>query len=414
MSKIDLSKYGLAVSDPQKANATRRGLMQVFGRLMSAGATTTDPGHFAKEMGKIGGDWSGGYDSSTDKSMRQNLMGYQLGREADRDKIAKEDRDTRLRLASEKRDREVGVSNWAAKALRPSGMMGSDMKNFGYTDPPEGAALPLFLAKQQHERDLEVAQQKAANPSGRAASPIQNFKEYQRLVEIHGANSPEVNRFEAFVRAPKWIDMGGSHVKPSLSEPGTAQATVAKTLAPSQTPEHHGKVAFAKAAQAERGKEHGEAGAKLSAMEASMPRLDAAVLKLSELGKKATYTKAGQVRDVALRETGQDVGAGAIARASYMAHVKANILPLLKQTFGAQFTVAEGDSLLATLGSPDMHPREKDAVLEAFIENKWAEVMSLRRQTQGHGSVPQAALPMPGKPSSALIHKYGLTPKGKK
>jgi dsDNA-binding SOS-regulon protein len=82
---------------------------------------------------------------------------------------------------------------------------------------------------------------------------------------------------------------------------------------------------------------------------------------------------------------------GALARVSYISHVKNNILPLLRQTFGAAFTAAEGDSLLATLGDPDMHPDEKKAALAAFIADKRATLETLRRQT---GKKPAAnALP---------------------
>ena len=41
---------------------------------------------------------------------------------------------------------------------------------------------------------------------------------------------------------------------------------------------------------------------------ARMPRLQALVGELSALGKKATYTKVGQLRDTIARETGMDVG----------------------------------------------------------------------------------------------------------
>ena len=76
-----------------------------------------------------------------------------------------------------------------------------------------------------------------------------------------------------------------------------------------------------------------------------------------------------------------DPGKGASDRAEYIARVKNNILPLLRQTFGAAFTAAEGDSLLATLGDPNMHPSQKDAVLKAFIDGKRAELETLTRQT---------------------------------
>lgn len=133
------------------------------------------------------------------------------------------------------------------------------------------------------------------------------------------------------------------------------------------------------------GKEVGEAGAKLSSMEAQFPRLNEVVKELSDLGKKATYTKAGQLGDTLMREAGQEVSPGAIARSEYISKVDNEILPLLRQTFGAQFTQKEGESLKTTLGDPNKSPKEKDAVLRSFISQKKAEIASLRRQTKSKG-----------------------------
>ena len=55
-------------------------------------------------------------------------------------------------------------------------------------------------------------------------------------------------------------------------------------------------------------------------------------------------------------------------------------LPLLRDTFGAAFTVKEGETLRATLGDPNYSPAEKDAVLSAFIDQKNNKVMALKRQ----------------------------------
>ena len=56
-------------------------------------------------------------------------------------------------------------------------------------------------------------------------------------------------------------------------------------------------------------------------------------------------------------------------------------MPLLRDTFGAQFTEREGESLKATLGSPNVSPKEKDAVLRSFIKQKKRNIQDLRRQT---------------------------------
>jgi len=113
---------------------------------------------------------------------------------------------------------------------------------------------------------------------------------------------------------------------------------------------------------------------------ASMPQLEQTVRQLSDLGKVATYTKAGQFVDVVRRETGQEPRESAIARKEYISLVDNQILPLLRQTFGAQFTQKEGESLKVTLGDPNATPEEKDAVLRSFIEQKKATIETMQRQ----------------------------------
>lgn len=113
---------------------------------------------------------------------------------------------------------------------------------------------------------------------------------------------------------------------------------------------------------------------------ASMPQLEQTVRQLSDLGKVATYTKAGQLVDVVRRETGQEPRESAIARKEYISLVDNQILPLLRQTFGAQFTQKEGESLKVTLGDPNATPEEKDAVLRSFIEQKKATIETMQRK----------------------------------
>ena len=111
------------------------------------------------------------------------------------------------------------------------------------------------------------------------------------------------------------------------------------------------------------GTEQGEKKALLRSQETKMPELEKAVDRLNEIGKKATYTTAGRAIDMARREAGMEPRKGAIARADYIATVDNIILPQLRDTFGAQFTVKEGETLRSTLGDPNKTPAEKDAVL---------------------------------------------------
>ena len=140
----------------------------------------------------------------------------------------------------------------------------------------------------------------------------------------------------------------------------------------------------------------------LKDLEASFPRLEQVVKELSDLGKKATYTKIGQARDYAIREMGLNVGESAIARKEYTSKVDNEILPLLRQTFGAAFTQKEGESLKATLGDPNASPEEKDAVLRSFIKTKAEQIETLKRKS-GTPTKPPVS-----RSDQDILNQYGL------
>lgn len=118
------------------------------------------------------------------------------------------------------------------------------------------------------------------------------------------------------------------------------------------------------------GKFEGEEYNDLTNRSARMPQLIDVAGRLSALGKLATYTYAGQARDAIARQTGMDIPDAAVARSAYISMVDNEILPLLRETFGAQFTQKEGESLKVTLGDPNKSPEEKDAVLRSFLQTK--------------------------------------------
>lgn len=119
----------------------------------------------------------------------------------------------------------------------------------------------------------------------------------------------------------------------------------------------------------------------LKSLDANLPNLLQVAQDLSQLGKTATYTMVGKGRDNVIRETGMDSTDAMNSRAAYIAKVDNEVLPLLRTTFGAQFTEKEGESLKHTLGAPDMSSGEKDAVLRSFIEGKVGQLQSLQRKT---------------------------------
>jgi hypothetical protein len=122
--------------------------------------------------------------------------------------------------------------------------------------------------------------------------------------------------------------------------------------------------------QEEVGKVRGEKTALLQSVSSKMPQLINTINKLSKLGETATYTGLGVATNTAMRELGFSVPQGAVARREYIAVIDNEILPLLRDTFGSQFTENEGKSLKSTLGDTGMSPEEKETVLKSFIETK--------------------------------------------
>jgi len=238
------------------------------------------------------------------------------------------------------------------------------------------------------------AQETGLNPDLPAA--IQEYQYFSKLPE------DQQKSYLGVKRAQQVLDLGSGYGV--LGMGGQVAPVATKTLAPQDRPDVRGAQAAAAeqgrlqtqlglqpqvtaaveeaaAAAKARGSELGTAQASLSSLEANLPNLERVVGRLSELGKIATYTLAGQGRDFVMRQAGVDVPASAVARKEYLSTVDNEILPLLRQTFGAQFTEKEGESLKKTLGDPDASPSEKDAVLRSFITNKVEQIKSLQRQT---------------------------------
>lgn len=128
------------------------------------------------------------------------------------------------------------------------------------------------------------------------------------------------------------------------------------------------------------GKEIGTTGAELRTGKARIPQLQAITKRLSATGKLATYTTAGRVRDTLVREAGFSPADAAVARTAYITTIRNEVLPLLRSTFGAQFTAMEGEKLETTLGDPNLSPEQKDAALQSFIRTKMETLNSQARE----------------------------------
>lgn len=143
----------------------------------------------------------------------------------------------------------------------------------------------------------------------------------------------------------------------------------------------------------------GEEAALLADREAALPQLKQTLAKISKLGKKATYTVAGKGINSLVRQSGLGATEGATALADYTTRVNLQIFPMLRQTFGAQFTKDEGDSLLKTLGAPDLSPPERDAILNAFIDQQIGSIATGKIRT-GQGISPS--------PTEELSDPFGI------
>lgn len=128
--------------------------------------------------------------------------------------------------------------------------------------------------------------------------------------------------------------------------------------------------------------ERGEVLTSLNRSKAALPGLLVAVDELKELATIATSTFGGKLFDGAVKQTGFGSTKGATARAKFIAIVNNQVLPLLKETFGAAFTVQEGESLRATMGDPDSSPEEKTAQLDAFVAQKLRDIETKQTQLQ--------------------------------
>jgi len=134
-------------------------------------------------------------------------------------------------------------------------------------------------------------------------------------------------------------------------------------------------------------KAEGEAFSLLKKSEAALPGLEEATRKLKELAPMATSTIAGRAYDAAVKEAGFDTTEGANARAKFIAIVNNQVLPLLKQTFGAAFTEKEGETLKATMGDPNASPEQKMQTLDAFIDQKKRDIKSLQNELDEGGTI---------------------------
>jgi len=126
------------------------------------------------------------------------------------------------------------------------------------------------------------------------------------------------------------------------------------------------------------GKGTGEAQDKYATFMSNRDGLMSTAEELKKLANIATYTRLGKFSNEIKRQLGTDVGDAAEARAKMETMIDIQVLPILKPTFGAQFTVVEGKWLKDTLGNPDLSPGEKRAQIDARVRGWDLEAEALK------------------------------------
>lgn len=202
-----------------------------------------------------------------------------------------------------------------------------------------------------------------------------SVREWQYFSTLDPAQQSAYMRMK---RAVPYLNLGTEFAQPDPANPGQ--------LAGPAIPINNEQAAFDTSTGTGLGSANAENIAAFGSMASKLPGLQQVVAELGELADKATYTLSGKLWDDVMRETGQMPSEGALARAQYIAMVDNQVLPLLRDTFGAAFTVKEGETLRATLGDPNKHPEEKKAILEAFIAQKVRDVQAMQSRIPAAGN----------------------------
>ena len=236
--------------------------------------------------------------------------------------------------------------------------------NWLKTNYPQYSNLPVTQGWQL------AMQEEAAKKSGLGGNAPSNVQEWEYYSQL---TPEEQTQYLNMKRSNSPLNIGTGFVTQDPANPGT---TIGAPIAINNQ-----QAEYDKGFGGVTGKAAGEVSVLAESVSSKMPGLRSVVDTLSDLADTATYTQSGQAMDSVKRELGLPVGQGAIDRASYVAIVDNQVLPLLRDTFGAAFTEREGATLRATLGDPNKSPAEKKAILNAFIAQKERDVAAMAAQS---------------------------------
>lgn len=347
-------------------------------------------GLLAASRGGQYGAAPGGVSDSLDSGPSQPALTSQFIKQAESMQPTREEVIQKRQMFDEAMQRLAQAKAWREpKYNMPQAAFFTGMMGNSQPGQPERDYFNAMQSQNQAHQAADIAQQETMGETA-----LQDVKFGQQVLMAQGTHTPSAvqeyqyydslndadkQKFLAVKRAQQVINLGGQQAV--LDPTGGIRESYDATLKPGELP-------TTKAAQAratESGKALGEKDASLRDLEANLPALEQVVGELSVLGKQATYTKAGRLEDIVQREAGFNPGEDAVARAEYINKVRTEVFPILRATFGAQFTRIEGEKLESTLGDPNLSSPEKDAMLRAFIDQKKRQIKTLERET---GSIP--------------------------
>lgn len=140
-------------------------------------------------------------------------------------------------------------------------------------------------------------------------------------------------------------------------------------------------IAAQTAEKTETGKGLGETKNTYEDFMSAAPGIADAGNQLYMLADTSTYTLAGRGRDMFLRQFNFDPTDSAKAKAKAETIIATMVLPLLRPTFGAQFTAAEGKWMRDTLGDPNLSGPERQAQIKARMDGWQRQAEQLSRRT---------------------------------
>jgi hypothetical protein len=258
----------------------------------------------------------------------------------------------------------------------------------GRLKAPAGAAPGFTLGNQRFSAngDLIATGQENGGKTGLASAKTEIFDNGTTISVLPSGETQVTNpagiivdgedRTKVLTTArQEQIDFSSKKAAATASGSAEGEASKAGLVAKAKA-----KIASAVSLATADAKQRGETLTDLSRLNASLPGLLEVVGELKTLAPLATSTIAGNIFDFGVKESGFGSTKGADAKSKFIAIIANQVLPLLKPTFGSAFTVAEGESLKATMGDPDVSPDQKIEQLNAFIEGKQRAIQSAERE----------------------------------